>query len=70
MGSLRLSLIGATLLALSITAGCSVSAKGTFCAISDPIRLSPAAVAALSDAEVENILAHNKRGAALCGWKP
>lgn len=43
--------------------------SGTFCTISDPIRLSPSAVAALSDAEVERILAHNLKGARLCNWK-
>lgn len=58
------------LLSLVALAGCQTAPRGTFCTISDPIRLSPAAVAALSDAEVETILAHNKRGAALCGWKP
>ena len=57
-------------LALVALVACTTTPKGTFCQISDPIRLSPAAVAALSDAEVERILAHNKRGEALCAWRP
>lgn len=57
-------------LALVALVACTTTPKGTFCQISDPIRLSPAAVAALSDAEVETILAHNRKGARLCGWKP
>ena len=44
--------------------------KGSFCSISSPVRLSPEAVDALSDAEVARLLAHNEKGAALCGWKP
>jgi len=50
-------------------AGCT-SAKGSFCAISSPIRLSPSVVDALSDAEVKAMLAHNRKGQALCGWAP
>lgn len=49
---------------------CTTTPKGTFCQISDPIRLSPAAVAALSDAEVETILAHNRKLQRLCGIQP
>lgn len=65
-----LRLIGATLIVLSITAGCSVTNKGSFCAVESPIRLSSPTVAALSDAEVKMILAHNRKGQKLCGWKP
>ncbi|UDL89520.1 hypothetical protein LGH82_31460 [Mesorhizobium sp. PAMC28654] len=50
-------------------AGCT-TAKGSFCAISSPIRLSSSAVDALSDAEVKAMLAHNRKGQALCGWAP
>jgi hypothetical protein len=50
-------------------AGCT-SAKGSFCAISSPIRLSSSVVDALSDAEVKAMLAHNRKGQALCGWAP
>lgn len=46
------------------------AASGSFCQISKPIRLSDASVDALSDQEVAAILAHNRKGAALCGWKP
>ena len=30
----------------------------------------PAAIAAMSDAEVNAALAHNTKGARMCGWKP
>jgi hypothetical protein len=56
----------ASLLAL---AACQ-TAKGSFCDIAKPVRLSDAAVDALSEAETAALLAHNRKGAALCGWKP
>ncbi|BAV46399.1 Uncharacterized protein MLTONO_1496 [Mesorhizobium loti] len=49
--------------------GCT-TVKGGFCAVSSPLRLSAAAVDALSDAEVKALLAHNRKGEKLCGWKP
>lgn len=55
----------ASLLAL---AACQ-TAKGSFCDIAKPVRLSDAAVDALSDAEVAALLAHNRKGAKLCAWK-
>jgi hypothetical protein len=48
-------------------AACNPSTRGTFCQIAEPIR--PANVDVLTDAEVRDILAHNEKGAALCGWK-
>lgn len=57
-----------TLALLLALAGCQTS--GSFCQISNPIRLSADAIAALSDAEVNAALAHNLKGAKLCGWKP
>lgn len=59
------TLILASLLALT---ACQ-TAKGTFCDIAKPVRLSGAAVDALSDAEVAALLAHNRKGQALCHWK-
>jgi hypothetical protein len=49
-------------------AGCT-TASGSFCAVSSPLRLSGKAVDALSDAEVRALLAHNRKGQKLCGWK-
>lgn len=46
------------------------TAKGSFCDIARPVRLSDAAVDVLTDAEVAALLAHNRKGAALCRWKP
>jgi hypothetical protein len=43
---------------------------GSFCDISKPFRLSPAAVDAMTDAEVQAALEHNAKGQRLCGWKP
>lgn len=59
------ALILAALLAL---VGCT-TAKGSFCAISSPIRPSAETVDQLADAEVRDILAHNRKGQALCSWR-
>lgn len=60
---------GMILAALIALAGCT-TARGSFCAVSSPIRLSAAAIAALSDGEVKTILTHNRKGEKLCGWRP
>lgn len=54
---------------LAALAGCT-TVKGGFCAVSGPLRLSAATVDALSDAEVKALLAHNRKGQKLCGWRP
>lgn len=56
--------------ALGIMAGCSSIPKGGFCAIAKPIRPGAATIATMSDAEVSAVLAHNRKGEKLCGWKP
>lgn len=43
---------------------------GSFCDIAKPIRLTDATIDAMTDAEVEKALAHNRKGQALCHWKP
>lgn len=58
----------AVLLFVALTA--CVTPKGTFCDIARPIRLSAEVIAAMSDAEVEAALAHNRKGAKLCRWIP
>lgn len=50
-------------------AGCT-TVKGSFCAVSTPLRLSVGTVDALSDAEARALLAHNRKGVKLCGWRP
>lgn len=50
-------------------AGCT-SVTGSFCSIATPISLSERAIKAMTDSEVAAALAHNEKGAALCGWKP
>jgi hypothetical protein len=49
-------------------AGCT-TATGGFCAVSSPLRLSTKAVDALSDEEARALLAHNRKGEKLCGWR-
>lgn len=56
----------ASLLAL---AACQTSG-GSFCAVEHPIRPTKTEIAALSDASVAEILAHNEKGQRLCGWRP
>ncbi|TPI14095.1 hypothetical protein FJW06_12400 [Mesorhizobium sp. B4-1-3] len=50
-------------------AGCA-TAKGGFCAVASPVRLSGKAVDMLSDQEARALLAHNRKGEKLCGWRP
>lgn len=54
---------------LALVAGCT-TAKGSFCQISSPIRLSAETVDHLTDAEVVDLYARNEKGRKLCGWKP
>lgn len=62
--------MGKTLIfvALLALAGCQ-TVKGSFCAVASPIRPSAETIAVMTDAEVRDVLAHNRKGAALCGWK-
>ncbi|MEP6567281.1 MAG: hypothetical protein ABJB10_19285 [Mesorhizobium sp.] len=57
------------LVAALVVAGCTTT-MGSFCAVSSPLRLSAEAVDALSDAEARALLAHNRKGERLCGWRP
>lgn len=59
-------LIAALLIAL---AGCTTT-RGSFCEIASPIRPSAETIAHLTDAEVRQILALNRKGQKLCGWRP
>jgi len=54
---------------IMLLAGCG-TVSGSFCAVAKPLRPSPEAIAAMSDGEVAAMLAHNRKGAALCGWRP
>ncbi|PBB75221.1 hypothetical protein CK227_10540 [Mesorhizobium sp. WSM4308] len=58
-----------TLALLLVAAGCTTTG-GSFCAVEHPIRPTKAEVATLSDASVAAILAHDEKGATLCGWRP
>ena len=58
-----------TIATLLMLAACTTP-SGSFCDISRPLRPSPAAVDVMTDAEVAAMLAHNRRGEALCRWRP
>lgn len=58
-----------TLCALLALSACQ-TASGSFCDIARPQRPSTAEIAAMSDARVAAVLAHNIKGAKLCGWRP
>ncbi|RWD59640.1 MAG: hypothetical protein EOS36_24225 [Mesorhizobium sp.] len=64
--------MGKGLIAAAIVAalcGCATARSG-FCIVSSPLRLSARAVDTLSDEEARALLAHNRKGAKLCGWRP
>lgn len=42
---------------------------GSFCDLSRPIRLTDEQIAQLTDAQVRDFLAFNRKGAKLCGWR-
>ena len=58
-------ILAATVAALT---GCT-TARG-FCAAAAPMRLSARVVETLSDQEARALLAHNRKGEKLCGWRP
>lgn len=50
-------------------AACQTTTSGSFCDIARPQRPSAAEIAAMSDARVAQVLALNRKGQKLCGWK-
>jgi hypothetical protein len=50
-------------------AGCQSAPVGDFCSIEHATRPSPAVLSAMTDAEVQAALVHNRTGEKLCGWK-
>ena len=60
------ALILAAILALT---ACQ-TASGSFCAIARPQRPSQTEIDAMTDARAAEVLAHNKKGQALCRWTP
>lgn len=63
------ALAASVILSVICLSGCTTT-KGSFCAIEKPLRYSQAVIDTMSDAEVADTLAHNEKGAKLCGWKP
>lgn len=58
----------AIILALLALSACQ-TASGSFCQIARPQRPSAEEIAAMSDARVAEVLAQNRKGQKLCGWK-
>lgn len=58
----------AALCALLALSACQTT-SGSFCDIARPQRPSVAEIEAMSDARVADVLAHNRKGQKLCGWK-
>lgn len=58
------------LLAVSSLTGCATSGPvpSSYCDNARPIYLAPAD--RLTERTVRAVIAHNEKGAALCGWKP
>ncbi len=54
---------------LCVMVGCTTT-KGSFCDIAKPMRPSAAAIDAMTDAQVKDLVAHNRKGEKLCGWRP
>lgn len=54
--------------ALLMLSGC-VTSSGDFCDIARPLRLTETTVEAMTESEARAALAHNEKGASLCGWK-
>jgi hypothetical protein len=60
---------GLILAALIALAACTTT-KGSFCDIAKPMRPSSVAIDAMTDAQVKDLVAHNRKGEKLCGWEP
>jgi hypothetical protein len=58
-----------TFAGLLALASCQTT-SGSFCDIAKPVRPSKQIVSQLSDAEVAQLVAHNRKGQRLCGWQP
>lgn len=68
----RLGLAAATLFVAAILVGCTTTggAGGAFCDTARPIRPTAETLNMMTDAEVEEALAHNRYGQQACGWRP
>lgn len=66
-----LRIIRAVLPAVSLIFLVSCTAtQGSFCDLAKPIRMTPAQIDTLTDAQVAEYLGHNRRGERECGWRP
>lgn len=60
---------GLILAALLALAACQTPG-GSFCDVAKPMRPTAAEIDGMSDDSVAAVLAHNEKGARLCGWRP
>lgn len=68
MGAKRLIPTVALFAMVALTA-CQ-TASGSFCDIAKPIRPSVEQIDQMTDAQVRELLAHNRKGQRLCSWNP
>ncbi len=68
----RIGLAIVTLFVAAILVGCTTTggAGGAFCDTARPIRPTAETLNIMTDAEVEEALAHNRFGQQACGWRP
>lgn len=59
----------AILLAALVLTGCQTT-QGSFCEMSKPVRLTNEQIDTLTDEQVRQLLAHNRKGQSMCGWRP
>lgn len=57
------------IVSLLLLAACQTP-SGDFCDVAKPNRFSNAVIDAMTGDEISKALAHNKKGQAMCGWKP
>lgn len=48
----------------------SCQSSGSFCDIAKPYRPTAEQIEQMTDEQVSQLLGHNQRGQALCGWRP
>lgn len=68
MGAKRLIPTIALFAMVALTA-CQTT-SGSFCDIAKPIRPSVEQIDQMTDAQVRELLAHNRKGQRLCRWNP
>lgn len=63
-------MVRALILASMLALPACQTTGGSFCDIASAIRPSQEQIDQMTDAQVNELLAHNEKGQRLCGWKP